>query len=93
MTRLMYAVIALLAWPVILWQLVSFHLGSVNAVRQIKASQSEFKQENQFWVNAEPILSGLAALGFISYGWTWAGLYVALGTLVALAYENTAKNI
>ena len=90
MIRLMFAVIALLIWPAILWQLVSFKLGSINAINQVKASQSEFKQENQFWVHAEPIGSGLVALGFISYGWSWAGLYVAVGTLVSLAYENVA---
>ena len=91
MTRLMYAVIALLIWPAILWQLVSFKLGSVYATNQLKASQSDFKQEDQFWVNAEPIVSGLLALGFIYYGWAWVGLYIALGTLVSLAYERVAR--
>lgn len=93
MTRLMYALIALLIWPTILWQLVSFKLGSDNAINQFKASQSDFKQEDQFWVHAEPIISGLAALGFISYGWAWIGLYIAMGTLVALAYEKVARGV
>lgn len=93
MTRLMYGVIALLVWPAILWQLVSYYLGSIKAIKQLKASQSDFKQDDQFWVNAEPIVSGLVALGFIYFGWSWAGLYVALGTLVALAYEKTARSI
>ncbi|MGZ8262116.1 MAG: hypothetical protein ACXW11_03940 [Methylotenera sp.] len=85
--------IALLIWPAILWQLASFYLGSGNAVSQIKASQADFKQEDQFWLNAEPIVSGLVALGFIYCGLTWAGLYVAIGTLVALAYEKAARSI
>lgn len=92
MTRLIYAVIALLAWPAILWQLVSFKLGSINANNQLKASQTEFETEDKFWLNAEPIISGLLALGFIYYGWAWTGLYVALGTLVALAYETIARS-
>ena len=93
MTRLMYAVIALLIWPAILWQLVSFKLGSVNATNQLKASQSDFKQEDQFWVNAEPIISGLVSLGFIYYDFAWIGLYIALGTLVAICYEKIARSV
>lgn len=59
----------------------------------MKASQSDFQQDNQLWLNAEPIISVLVALGFIYYGWTWAGLYVAIGTLVALAYEKIARSV
>jgi hypothetical protein len=93
MTRLIYGVIAILIWPAVLWQLVSAHLGSDKSINQLKASQAEFETEGEFWLNAEPIISGLVALGFIYYGWAWVGLYIALGTLVALAYEKIARGI
>jgi len=59
----------------------------------MRMSKFALKQENQFWLSAEPVIAGLVSFGLIWFGWVWAGLYLALGVLTALIYEWVVRRL